>query len=260
MVVLVAAGLSVAAVVTYEEQRSFLMDRVDQQVQAGLGPVAFELRTPRFRAARATGGRRFPFGGLLGRRPPGIGPASLPPGTFGELISPSRNVLRRRTFTYGEATPAPPKLPSALPLSRAGSQLKLFTLHSSHGPDTRYRAAALAVAGGNTVVMAVPLKETDDTLHRLVMVEVLVGAGVILALVVLGWVVIRIGLRPLERIGRVASEIAAGDLSRRVTPADQRTEVGRLGRSLNEMLGQIERAFTARRQSEDQLRRFLADA
>jgi two-component system, OmpR family, sensor kinase len=92
------------------------------------------------------------------------------------------------------------------------------------------------------------------------MVQVLVGAGVILALVLLGWVVIRIGLRPLDRIGRVAAEIARGDLSRRVSPADQRTEVGRLSRSLNEMLGQIEHAFRARRQSEDQLRRFLADA
>ena len=65
------------------------------------------------------------------------------------------------------------------------------------------------MAGGDTVVAAVPLRETDDTLHRLVVVEGLVGGGVILALVLLGWVVIRIGLRPLERIGRVASEIAA---------------------------------------------------
>ena len=44
MVVLVAAGLAVAAVATYEEQRSFLLDRVDQQVQSGLVPLAFELR------------------------------------------------------------------------------------------------------------------------------------------------------------------------------------------------------------------------
>jgi len=260
MVVLVAAGLLVAAATTYEEQRSFLLDRVDQQVQAGLGAMAFELRPPGFGPARAADGRRRPFAGLLGRRGPGIGPASLPPGTFGELIGPDGSVVRQRTFTYGEATPAPPKLPARFPISRAGSPLELFTVHSSRGPGTRYRAAAFAVTGGDTVVAAVPLKETDDTLHRLVMVEVLVGGGVILALVLLGWVVIRIGLRPLERIGRVASEIAAGDLSRRVTPSDQRTEVGRLGRSLNEMLGQIERAFTARRHSEAQLRQFLADA
>ncbi len=192
--------------------------------------------------------------------PPGIGPASLPPGTFGELIGPGGKVLRQRTFTYGEPAPSPPRIPAHPPISRAGRPLKLFTVHASRGPDVRYRAAAFAVGGGNTVVVAVSLRETDDTLHRLVMVQVLVGAGVILALVLLGWVVIRIGLLPLDRIGRVASEIARGDLSRRVSPADQRTEVGRLSRSLNEMLGQIEQAFRARRQSEDQLRRFLADA
>ncbi len=103
------------------------------------------------------------------------------------------------------------------------------------------------MSGSHTVVVGVSLRETDDTLHRLIVVEGLVGGGVILALVLLGWVVIRIGLRPLERIGRVASEIAGGDLSRRVSPSDQRTEVGRLGRSLNDMLGQIEQAFRARR-------------
>jgi two-component system OmpR family sensor kinase len=263
MVVLVAAGLAVAAVITYEEQRSFLMDRVDQQVQSALAPVAFELRIPGTRAARPAGarpGRRFPFAGAFGRRPPGIGPASLPPGTFGELIAPGGKVLRRRTFTYGEPAPAAPTLPARIPLSRAGSALRLFTLHSSRGPDIRYRAAAASVPGGETLVVALSLRETDDTLHRLVVVEVLVAGGVILALVLLGWVVIRVGLRPLERIGRTASEIAQGDLSRRVSPADPRTEVGRLGRSLNDMLGQIESAFTARRQSEDQLRRFLTDA
>jgi two-component system OmpR family sensor kinase len=260
MVVLVAAGLAVAAVTTYEEQRSFLLNRVDQQVQSGLVPVAFELRLPGVRPARSPGARRFPFSGLLGRRPPGIGPASLPPGTYGELIGPGGKVLRSRTFTYGEPAPAPPKLPARPPLSRPGKPLKLFTVHASRGPDVRYRAAAFAVPGGDRVVIAVSLRETDDTLHRLVVVQGLVGGGVILALVLLGWVVIRIGLRPLERIGRVASEIAGGDMSRRVTPADPRTEVGRLGRSLNEMLGQIEQAFRARHQSEDQLRRFLADA
>jgi two-component system, OmpR family, sensor kinase len=260
MVVLVAAGLAVVAVTTYEDQRSFLLNRVDQQVQSGVAPIAFELRLPGIRPARATGARRFPFGGLLGRRPPGIGPASLPPGTFGELLGPGGKVLRQRTFTYGEPASAPPRVPAHPPISRAGGPLKLFTVHASRGPDVRYRAAAFAIGDGDTVVVAVSLRETDDTLHRLVTVQALVGGGVILALVLLGWVVIRIGLRPLDRIGRVAAEIARGDLSRRVSPADQRTEVGRLSRSLNEMLGQIEQAFRARRQSEDQLRRFLTDA
>jgi two-component system OmpR family sensor kinase len=265
MVVLVAVGLSVAAFVTYEEQRSFLMDRVDQQVQSALIPVAFQLRLSGGRTSGSDAGnrsgRRFPSGaGLLGGRPPGVGPgATLPPGTFGEIVGPGGKVLRRRAFSYGETAPPTPKLPSRLPLSRAGAKLRIVTVQSSGASGLRYRAAAFAV-GDDIVIIAVPLREVDETLHRLVIVEMLVGAGVIVALVLLGWAVIRIGLRPLERIERVASEIAGGDLSRRVSPSDQRTEVGRLARSLNEMLGQIEQAFGDRRRSEDRLRRFLADA
>ena len=76
----------------------------------------------------------------------------------------------------------------------------------------------------------------------------------------LAWLVIKAGLRPLERMGRTADAIAAGDLSRRVESANERTEVGRLGLALNGMLGQIELAFAEREASEERLRRFLADA
>jgi two-component system, OmpR family, sensor kinase len=279
MVVLVASGLAVAAVATYEVQRSFLLDRVDQQVQTAMGPLAFVLRDASDGQLRLPAGRpgaaflrRFGAGGSgvsggsggsgggAGGRAGGPVPGSTPPpGTFGELLGPGRKLLARRTFSYGERLPAPPALPATLPLSQRGAPLRVFTLGPGGGSDLRYRAAAFKL-GGDTVVVAVPLREVDLTLHRLVITELLVGGGVILALIVLGWIVIRLGLRPLERIGRTASEIAGGDLSRRVTPADARTEVGRLGLSLNEMLSQIERAFRDRARSESRLRRFLADA
>ena len=258
MVVLVAAGLGVAALVTYAEQRSFLLSRVDQQVQSALVPLSFELQAggrdlSRFRARLLQGRPGSPRVAPPGLRPP----SALPPETFGEVLGAGGAVLRRRTFTYGETAAPAPALPAHPPLSTAGRPLRLFTVTARGG--ARYRAAAFAV-GADTVVAAVPLREVDDTLHRLVIVELLVVGGVIVALVALGWIVIRVGLRPLERIGRVASEIAGGDLSRRVEPTDPRTEVGRLGRSLNEMLGQIEEAFADRSLSEDRLRRFLADA
>jgi two-component system OmpR family sensor kinase len=261
MVILVAAGLAVAAFATYEEQRSFLLDRVDQQVESALVPLAFQLRLSGPGNTGARGFQRaFPARRPFAGRPSGLGPAAvLPPGTFGELLGPEGKVVRRRTFSYGEAAPPPPTLPMHLPLTRQGAKPRLFTVHSSTGAGLRYRAIAVAVRG-DTAIVAVPLREVDQTLHRLVVVEALVGGGVIVALILLGWLVIRVGLRPLERIGRVTSEIALGDLSRRVEPSNQRTEVGRLGLSLNAMLGHIERAFSDRRQSEDRLRRFLADA
>ena len=73
------------------------------------------------------------------------------------------------------------------------------------------------------------------------------------------WLV-RLGLRPLERIGTTADAIAGGDLSQRVADDDPRTEVGRLGRTLNTMLDSIEKAFAERRESERRLRQFVGDA
>jgi two-component system, OmpR family, sensor kinase len=259
--VLVACGLTAGAVVTYAEQRSFLLDRVDQQVQSAVGPLSFQL---------GLDGQRGPVNGAHSKSPaptfrsPGrAGPvgaaAVLPPGTFGALLGTGGNLIKARTFSYGQRSQPRPVLPKHFPMSTARS-LHTFTVHSRGSSGQSYRAAAIRTFDGRTVLVAIPLREVDQTLHRLIIVELLVGAGVILALIALGAIVIRIGLRPLGRIGQTASEIAAGDLSRRVEPSDASTEVGRLGRSLNEMLGQIETAFDARQDSENRLRRFLADA
>ncbi len=74
-------------------------------------------------------------------------------------------------------------------------------------------------------------------------------------------------MRPLTDIEETAGAIAAGDLSKRVPERDPRTEIGRLGRSLNAMLSQIESAFRSRsrseaaaRRSEERMRQFVGDA
>jgi two-component system OmpR family sensor kinase len=110
------------------------------------------------------------------------------------------------------------------------------------------------------VVIAIPLGDVDDTLQRLVFVEL--GVSGIALLVILGGtlLLVRLSLRPLDRFATTADEIAAGDLSRRVSPADRRTEVGRLGVALNRMLARIEEAFRQKTESEQRLRRFVADA
>jgi two-component system OmpR family sensor kinase len=94
----------------------------------------------------------------------------------------------------------------------------------------------------------------------LALVMILVSLGVLIGLGVLVWWIVRRGLRPLDAMAVTAGAIAGGDLGRRVAPAEDRTEVGRLGLALNAMLGEIEIAFAARAASEGRLRRFLADA
>ena len=90
---------------------------------------------------------------------------------------------------------------------------------------------------------------------------------IIVGLAIVGVAIVRASLRPLRDIERTAQAIAAGDLSRRVPDQDPVTEVGRLGRSLNTMLSQIESSFYAQaqseaaaRRSEERMRQFVADA
>src|SRR5258708_4459488 len=87
---------------------------------------------------------------------------------------------------------------------------------------------------GLTVVVAIPLRDMNEALHRLLLVELIVALGVLLGLAVLAWWVVKLGLRPLEQMEETAGAIAAGDLSQRIDVVDERTEVGRLGLALNE--------------------------
>jgi two-component system OmpR family sensor kinase len=135
------------------------------------------------------------------------------------------------------------------------------TLDGSGGVS-RYRAAIWPEdsLGGAYVLLAIPMNDVQATLSQLLLLEAIVGVTVLVATALLAWLIIRIGLRPLDRMGAVAQDIAAGDLSRRVEPATPSTEIGRLGLALNGMLAQIESAFAERTASENRLRRFIADA
>jgi Signal transduction histidine kinase len=113
---------------------------------------------------------------------------------------------------------------------------------------------------GNFVVLAIPLTEVRSTLNQLLLLEASITVAVVAATALLALLIIRIGLRPLQRMGAVAQDIAAGDLTRRVEPASRQTEIGRLGLALNGMLSQIEAAFAERTASNDRLRRVIADA
>jgi two-component system, OmpR family, sensor kinase len=256
LIVLATAGLVTLAAVTYAEQRSFLLERADQQAHDAQRAVDFEL----------DGGT--PGGPPPGRghRPPppapaggngGSGPQGLPRGTYGERRDGSGHVLETTTVrSYGDEPLPAPKLPANIQIGNP------ITVGSQGGSGLRYRVLAEPTHDDpdTTTIVALPLREADATLDRLLRVEALVIGGVLLLLGALAWWVVRLGLRPLDRMGETEDAIAGGDLSRRVSPATERTEVGRLGLALNAMLGQIEKAFAERQASENKLRQFLADA
>ena len=241
---LTAVGMLLLGGITYAEQRSFLMQRLDEQTRSAPGAVA-----------RALDFRQEPRGDAFGGPPPGgDGPFGLPAGVYGEHRWPDGTVTSI-TLALDTKTQATPAIPRTVPMGR------LFTVSGRGNDDMRYRVVAQPDRhDGGVIVAAVPLREIDQTLQRLLVVEALVLGGVLLLLGAVAWAVVRVGLLPLDRIGHTAGAIAGGDLSRRVSPTDPRTEVGRLGIALNKMLDRLERAFAERQASEDRLRRFLADA
>jgi len=135
---------------------------------------------------------------------------------------------------------------------------KPFTI-AAPGADFRVATTVLPSSLGS-VIVAQSLVDFDNTTRRIGVVFLIIGALVLLFIGIASRQVVRIGMRPLEKIEETAEKIASGDLSARLDNFEPNTEVGRLSTSLNTMLSWIEESFAARTFSENKLRRFVADA
>ncbi|HEY0260871.1 MAG TPA: ATP-binding protein [Lacisediminihabitans sp.] len=132
-----------------------------------------------------------------------------------------------------------------------------------------YRAISITLAGGDRVVTGLPLGDVQATIVQLIVViAIITGVGLIAAAFV-GALIVRVALRPLERVVSTATRVAELPLDRgevalavRVpeSDADPRTEVGKVGAAINRMLGHVASALTARQASENKVRQFVADA
>jgi two-component system OmpR family sensor kinase len=267
VVALATVGLIVAGAATYLEQRNFFFDRIDQQAHVGMRIVVNQLEDEGYIPSQAGAGAGAPAAdrgragasdGLGRPRPRGDrGPGgNLPSAVYGEARNAAGRLLGHVTpgLPPSQTPPPAPDLPAHMTVGEP------ITVGSTGSSGLRYRAVAEPLRGGGMTIAAIPLTEVDAALSGLLLIEGLVFGSVLLALGAGAWWIVRIGLRPLDAIGATAGAIAAGDLARRVEPAEQRTEIGRLGLSLNAMLARLEEAFAERGASEERLRRFLADA
>src|SRR6201992_2112478 len=265
LIALALVGLAAADFASYRALHNYLYDRVDQQLESAVIPVASHLlheageEGPTIRAFGPAPGSEGGTGGEGG--PEGAPPGThLPDSAYGQLRNAAGEVVTTTGSNFfGEKIPVP-RVPANLAAAAPLDSLTPMTGGERGGGSERFRIAAVEFEGGAEAIVAVPLGDTNATLSRLTAIELVVSGAILIALGLAAWGVGGAGRRPLRRMGEVAGQIAAGDLSRRVEPDDDRTEVGRLGRSLNAMLGQIEVAFAERAAGEMRLRRFLADA
>ncbi len=249
---LVVVGLVVTGVVTYTFLRSTLLRRVDQQLD--LLHRRAEVQLLRSGDTNALG-RAAAFDTVAGS-PPFLQVRDADGDILGSVVVRPPG---ERTYT--------PDLPSHLPAAPVdpdpgpGGPSKYFTVAAAEtgGPDFRVNVSSFGPTG-QTLIVALPLRDVTHTLNRFRNIEVLVTVAVAVAVAGVGLWLVRISMRPLTGMAATADAIAAGDLTQRVTATDETTEVGRLGHALNTMLDQIEGAFAQRQASEDRLRRFVADA
>ena len=282
-----------ADVVTYPELRSFLYSRIDQSLEQS--HMAIE-------AALGSGGG--PLGGSVPSSdgdepnepigPPPVVPSGsstqppscngfadlsddmlhdLQPGTFVEVRSASDAILCRslQAAPLGSSAPTDPTLPARITgfSSNAADHGEATVYFTSAGTQYRLRASVLEggpYKGGQLVDRGPygvdgldprPSGRRRAGGHRRRAPRRLV----------MGWWLVRVSFRPLRAVEDTAEAIARGELAERVPGDEARTEVGRLARALNTMLGRIEIAFAQRdateeelRASEGRMRQFVADA
>ena len=186
------------------------------------------------------------------------GPLSRIPTTF------SVTVLDANGFVTGElggdlnAAPIADYLTGFDLEEVAEHQGEAFTVE---GGRNDFRAVAVALPNNaGSIVAAQSLDDLNQTVGKLGFFFFLIGAALLTLIAIASRLVIKIGMRPLEDVEATAEQIAAGDLSARMPDANPHTEVGRLVTALNLMLSRIEKSFDAKIESENKLRRFVADA
>ena len=265
-----AATFVVCGIVLVDSTRATLVDQVDEQVLDVAG------RAQELRAFPGRGGRGDRWGGdgqpadrsddAVGGE--GAADASQPSATDSDLIAnpvarfvyaPDGDVITSEPCGYKDDPKPAPSLPP-IPSPEIDRYVDRIATVPAIDGSFSYRTLVQRDPSGQIAVTAAPLEEVDAAVSRLVRILLVVGAVALAAATLASWWLIRRGFRPVDRMVDTAAAIAAGDLARRVPDADPRSELGRLGGALNEMLGQIERAMQARAASEQRLRRFVADA
>ena len=244
-------AFDVAAVGTV---RRNLLSQTDANLQ-----VALTLTLPRLAALLAANHRAGARGATAvpeqRELPPGFIPAL--PGAYDMVFVPARG----EQVTLQVAANGGPKTINWIlspRTARIAARPGPHTLISPNGA-ANLRVVSLRAIGGS-LVAGTSLDQVDETI---VQVELIVIWGSIAVVLLIGFgvfVVLRRGLRPIETMAAQADRITAGDLTDRVTPHHPGSEVGRLGTALNGMLARIEADVQEREASQQQMRRFFADA
>jgi len=240
-VLLLTLGLLVAGTGTMAVLRSYLLDEVDSKISSAGDKLQGTIQ----------------YGGTA--EDPGCSLPTLPNDYFLAVLDYDGDVL-----CNNRVEDAARPIVSSLTLQNVTGTTGAFTLPSTVVGD-QWRVVAYPVTNNLgtdyfTIVIGLDLKDTNAIVSRYAAIFLFFG----LTVVILGGAITRLlvtsTFTPLREVEDTAARFAEGDFNQRLSGATPNTEVGRLNRSLNSMLGRIDRAFADRAKTIDQMRRFVGDA
>ncbi len=249
LVVLVTISFVVVAAITAIALRTFLVQRLDQQLAAAGTRFSVSLEHPNDHDADNTDQLSATQGQAAG--------------TLGARVLDG-HVTAIAVIAHDSDDES---------LSRADTQV-VASLQPDSKPRTitfpdlgEYRVLVTAGDDGDVLVTGLPEHPVDDTITRLLLIELAVFAAALLLTGTAVSLSVRWSLRPLHRVASTALEVSNLPLSTgtvslpdRVAIDTPQTEAGQVADAFNHMLEHVESALRDRNASEDNLRHFVADA
>ncbi|MEA2667566.1 MAG: two-component system, OmpR family, sensor kinase [Chloroflexota bacterium] len=168
-----------------------------------------------------------------------------------------------QVISSGKVNGADPVLPASLLQSAPFDHGAITTTRAEGGPLIRVYVRQLPSPNGPAgyLVVGQSLAGIENELSGLRLFLVAAGLLTLLAAGAASWWLSGRALRPLDAMANTAEDIGrTQDLSRRLPESEPDDEVGRLQRSFNQMLRQLEDAYHRLQSALVAQRRFVADA
>lgn len=249
MVAILLVACAVLGVTTELFLRSFLLNRLDQQLVAAGGRYSLSLEHPALPADRPAEGT------VPGQSVGTLGVRLLRGAVAQAAVITDDGTNKAVHLTAGDTATLRALSPGAT--SR--------TVHLGTLGD--YRVRAVQGRDNDTQITGLPLHPIDQVLGELFVVDAVLFTVLVLGGAAVTAAAVRRTLQPLQDVTDAAlavSELPLTDpgtaIPAPVAPAEIRNEADQVSAAFDQMLRHVHRALRARDETEQRLRRFVADA
>jgi signal transduction histidine kinase len=160
-----------------------------------------------------------------------------------QVVTPDGRLVRASTDPGQDQ----PVLTGPLPWAPGSSPGPTTVVHPTSG-SLRVHYAPMRSGSGNVLVVARPRDQIEDAIGSVTRSLGLVVPFVTFGVAFVVWLVVGRALRPVEALRVSLDEITSDDISKRVEVPPHQDEIGRLARTMNDLLERLDGAAQRERQ------------